>query len=198
MHPKLGFAFRAPEGFALENQTAALIGVGEAGSQALRLDSIDEPAGASLEQALASGWIEGVQTNSIETLKDTDLPTAVAVAKGDQWTFRLAAIRLGSRIFRLIFAAHTLSPPVDATFMASIRSFRRITPEEAAMARQEHIRVVAAQPGDDANSLAKRMAGVEQPYETFLVLNGLRTQQRRHPSGSATRSSDHDPCIASL
>ena len=40
MHPKLGFAFEAPEGFALENQRAALIGVGEAGAQALRLDSV--------------------------------------------------------------------------------------------------------------------------------------------------------------
>ena len=173
LHPKLGFAFRAPEGFVLENQTAALIGVGEAGTQALRLDSIDEQSNESLEQALASGWIEGVQTNSIETLKDTDLPTAIAVAKGDQWTFRLAAIRLGSRIFRLIFAAHTLSPPVDATFMAAIRSFHRITPEEGAMAREEHIHIVTAEPGDDPQALSKRMAGVEDPYDVFLVLNGL-------------------------
>jgi predicted Zn-dependent protease len=173
VHPKLGFAFRAPDGFALENQTAALIGVGEAGTQALRLDSIDEQDNESLEQALGSGWIEGVQTNSIETLKDTDLPTAVAVAKGDQWTFRLAAIRLGSRIFRLIFAAHTLSAPVDATFMASIRSFHRITPEEGAMAREEHIHIVTAQPGDDSAALAKGMSGVEDPYNVFLVLNGL-------------------------
>ena len=40
LHPKLGFAFQAPDGFALENQSAALIGVGEGGAQALRLDSI--------------------------------------------------------------------------------------------------------------------------------------------------------------
>ena len=40
IHPKLGFAFEAPEGFTLENQSAALIGVGEAGGEALRLDSI--------------------------------------------------------------------------------------------------------------------------------------------------------------
>jgi len=173
VHPKLGFAFKAPDGFALENQSAALIGVGEAGSQALRLDSIDAESSESLEQALASGWIEGVQTNSIETLKDTDLPTAVAVAKGDQWTFRLAAIRLGTRIYRLIFAAHTLSPPVDASFMTAIRSFHRITAEESALARQSYIHIVTASPGDDSASLARRVSGVADPYDVFLILNGL-------------------------
>ncbi len=173
LHPKLGFAFRAPDGFALENQSTALIGVGEAGTQALRLDSIDADGSESLEKALASGWIEGVQTGSVETLKDTELPTAVAVAKGDQWTFRLAAIRLGSRIYRLIFAAHTLSPPVDQSFLTAIRSFRRITAEETARARQEHIHIVTADPGEDSSSLAGRMVGVDQPEDTFLVLNGL-------------------------
>ena len=40
VHPKLGFGFVAPDGFVLENQSAALIGVGEGGAEALRLDSI--------------------------------------------------------------------------------------------------------------------------------------------------------------
>jgi predicted Zn-dependent protease len=173
VHPKLGFAFRAPEGFALENQTAALIGVGEGGTQALRLDSIDASGSQTLEEALASGWIEGVETNSIETLKDTELPTAVAVAKGDKWTFRLAAIRLNNGVYRLIFAAHTLSGPVDASFMTAIRSFHRITAEESGMARQAHIHIVTAAPGDDAASLARRMGPVDRPLETFLILNGL-------------------------
>ncbi len=110
LHPKLGFAFEAPEGFALENQSAALVGVGESGSQALRLDSIEATDATTLEAALASGWIEGVQTASIEPLKDTALPTAVAVAQGQQWSFRLAAVRLDGRIYRLIFAAHSLAP----------------------------------------------------------------------------------------
>ena len=154
IHPKLGFAFLAPDGFTLDNQSAALIGVGESGTQALRLDSIEAPSSQTLEQALASGWIDGVQTNSIETLKDVDLPTAVAIAKGEQWTFRLAAIRLGSRIYRLIFAAHSLSGATDARFMTAIRSFHRITNDENGLARQAHVRTVTAQPGDDSASLA--------------------------------------------
>jgi len=173
VHPKLGFGVRAPDGFALENQTAALIGVGEAGSQALRLDSIDSNGSESLEQALASGWIEGVQTDSIEVLKDTELPTAVAVAKGDQWSFRLAAIRHGGRIYRLIFAAHTLSGLVDERFLASIRSFHRITADENGLARQSRVHVVTAQPGEDSAALARRMTASDGGYDAFLILNGL-------------------------
>ncbi len=173
LHPKLGFAFEAPEGFALENQSAALIGVGENGAQALRLDSIDAPATTTLESALASGWIEGVQTNSIETLNDGDLPMAVAIAKGDQWSFRLGAVRLGGRIFRLIFAAHSLSPAVDARFLASIRSFHRIRQEESAEARALRVHIVAAQPGETADSFAQRMQVAARPLDQFLILNGL-------------------------
>lgn len=173
LHPKLGFAFEAPEGFALENQSAALIGVGEAGAQALRLDSIEAPDSTTLESALASGWIDGVQTNSIETLKDTDVPIALAIAQGEQWTFRLAAIRLNGRIYRLIFAAHSLTPAVDARFVAAARSFHRITPAEATEARPMHVQVVAANANDTTDSLAQRMSVTSRPLDQFLTLNGL-------------------------
>jgi predicted Zn-dependent protease len=173
LHPKLGFAFEAPEGFALENQSAALIGVGEAGSQALRLDSIEANDSTTLEAALASGWIDGVQTNSIQTIAGADPPMAVAVAQGKEWSFRLGAIRLGGRIYRLIFAAHGLAPAVDARFLASIRSFHRIKPEEAAEARPLHVQIVTAQPGETADALARRMAVNARPLDQFLVLNGL-------------------------
>ena len=173
LHPKLGFAFEAPEGFALENQSAALIGVGEAGAQALRLDSIEESESTSLESALASGWIDGVQTNSIETIKDADLPMATAVAQGHEWSFRLGAIRLDGRIFRLIFAAHSLTPAVDARFRASLHSFHRLKPEEAAQARPLRLQVVTAQPGETSQGFAQRMSVGGRPLDQFLVLNGL-------------------------
>ncbi|HYA74103.1 MAG TPA: M48 family metalloprotease [Roseiarcus sp.] len=173
LHPKLGFAFAAPEGFTLENQAAALIGVGEGGAQALRLDSIELSESTTLESALASGWIDGVKTGSIETISGGDLPMATAVAQGEQWSFRLGAVRLGGRVFRLIFAAHSLTPAVDARFLAAIRSFHRLKPEEAAEARELHLQIVAAQPDDAAETLARRMPFEERALAQFLVLNGF-------------------------
>ena len=120
IHPKLGFAFKAPDGFTLDNQSAALIGVGETGGEALRLDSIAIPELTPVTSAIGSDWIDGVKTTSIESKKIDGLEAATAVAQGDQWSFRLGAVRLNGRLYRLIFAAHDLSPAVDSRFMASL------------------------------------------------------------------------------
>jgi len=173
LHPKLGFAFEAPDGFTLENQSAALIGVGDGGAQALRLDSIALSPSTSLEDELASGWIDGVKTASIESLQSGDYPMAIAVAQGDQWSFRLGAVRVGDRVFRLIFAAHTLTPAIDARFRAAIRSFHRLRPDEAAEAQALRLRIVTAQDGDSTTSMARRMSPDERAVGQFLVLNGL-------------------------
>ncbi len=97
IHPKLGFAFQAPDGFTLDNQSAALIGVGETGGEALRLDSIAIPESTPVANAIGSDWIDGVKTTSIESRKIDGLEAATAVAQGDQWSFRLGAVRLNGR-----------------------------------------------------------------------------------------------------
>jgi predicted Zn-dependent protease len=173
VHPKLGFAFAAPEGFVLENQSLALIGVGEGGAQALRLDSVNVDQSTGLETTIASGWIDGLKTSSVETLKIDDLPAATAVAQGEQWSFRLGAVRLGPKVYRLIFAARELTPAVDARFRASINSFHRLSQQEAAAAHPQRIEIVEAGEGDTPETMAKRMAIADRPLEQFLMLNGL-------------------------
>jgi predicted Zn-dependent protease len=44
LHPRLGFAFVAPEGFSLENTPQLVLGVKDGGGQALRLDAVQVPA----------------------------------------------------------------------------------------------------------------------------------------------------------
>ncbi len=173
IHPKLGFAFSAPDGFVLDNQAAALIGVGDSGAQALRLDSVAIDPSTGLDAAIASGWIEGVKTSGVEKMTVNDLPAATAVAQGEQWSFRLGAVRLGDKVYRLIFAAHALTPSVDERFRASIASFHRLSPQEASSVHPARIEIVAAKAGDTADGIAARMAVSDRPLEHFLLLNGL-------------------------
>jgi predicted Zn-dependent protease len=173
IHPKLGFAFTAPEGFVLENQSAALIGVGDGGAEALRLDSVDIDSSTSLETAIASGWIDGVKTSNVEALTVDDMPAATAVAQGEQWSFRLGAIRLNGKVYRLIFAAHALTPSIDARFRASIASLHKLSSQEAGAVRPSRIEIVTAGAGDTAEAMAPRMAVSDRPLEHFLLLNGL-------------------------
>jgi predicted Zn-dependent protease len=173
VHPKLGFAFAAPEGFVLENQSAALIGVGDGGAEALRLDSVSADPSAGLDATIATGWIDGLKTVSVETLKVDDLPAATAVAQGAQWSFRLGAVRLGPKVYRLIFAARALTPTIDARFRASISSFHRLSAQEAAAAHPLRIQIVEAGEADTPETMARRMAVADRPLEQFLLLNGL-------------------------
>ena len=182
VHPKLGFAFAAPEGFVLENQSAALIGVGEGGAVALRLDSVAADDAAGPEGMIASGWIDGLKTGSVEKLTINDLPAATAMAQGEQWSFRLGAIRLGAKVYRLIFAARGLTPAVDARFIASIKSFHRLSPDEIAGARPLRVSVVAPTASDTLETLAQRMAIADRPLDHFMLLNGLEKGARLNPN----------------
>ena len=174
LHPKLGFAVTAPDGFSLENSRNALLGVTADGGAALRLDSVRLAATTPLESYVGSGWIEGLQAGSIEVVTVNGLPGAIAIAKGKDWTFRFAAVRLGTDVFRIIFATRNLTPDVDTSFRTSILSFHRLTKEESGTARPLHLELAVAGGADTAQSLAQRMGGSsDKPLELFLLLNGL-------------------------
>ena len=173
IHPKLGFAFEAPEGFTLENKPSALIGVGEAGGQALRLDSIPIADSTPIASAITSGWIDGLKTTQVETLQIGGLEAATATAQGEQWSFRLGAVRLNGRLYRLIFAAHALSPGVDERFLESLKSFHLVNARDLALAAARFIKIVAAGSVDTPETMAARMAFLPRALDQFLILNGL-------------------------
>ena len=173
VHPKLGFSFTAPANFVLENSAQAVLGVTEDGSEALRLDRVKVPVETSLQSYLASGWIDGLQPSTAEAITINGLPGVTATAKAETWTFRLAAIRVGGEVYRLTFAAKTLSDDIDRQFRDAIETFRRITPEEAKDVRSARIGIITAAPGDTADVLGNRMAVPDHPLETFRVLNGM-------------------------
>ena len=149
------------------------LGVASGGAEALRLDSVRVPASTSLETYLGSGWIDGLQAKSIEAIGVNGLPAATATAKGGEWTFRVAVVRLGTDVYRLIFATRNLTDAIDRRFRASIDTFRRLGSDESAEVKPLHIAVVKAGAGDTTETLAARMALTDRQLETFLLLNGL-------------------------
>jgi predicted Zn-dependent protease len=175
LHPKLGFTFAAPETFTLDNTAQAVIGVREGGTQAMRFDVVRVPAEQSLSDYLTSGWMEreGVDKASTEDLTINGFPAASATARGEQWQFRVYALRFGGDVYRFIFAARQKTTESDRNARETVNSFRRLTLEEIQAARPLRIKVLTVQPGDTVDSLSHRMAGVDRPAERFRVLNGL-------------------------
>ncbi len=173
IHPVLGFAFTAPEGTLLENSPQAVVGVVADRQAALRFDSLRTTA--TPEEVVGRGWIEGVSMGRVETLAVNGLPAATVTAAGQDWSYRIAAIRQGDLLHRFIFAARELTPEFDRMFMATLASFRAVTAEEAAMTRSHALRVVVARPGDTVETLA-RMMKTDRPTERFRALNGIEGQ----------------------
>jgi predicted Zn-dependent protease len=100
-------------------------------------------------------------------------PAATATAAGDQWQFRIYALRFGSDVYRFIFATRARTPESDRSFRETVNTFRRLTLAEIQAARPLRIKILTAQPGDTVESLALRMQGVDRPLERFRALNGF-------------------------
>ena len=173
LHPKLGFTFTAPDTFTLDNTAQAVIGVRDGGSQAMRFDVVRVPSEQSLGDYLNSGWMENVDKASTEDMTINGFPTASIAAHGDQWEFKVYALRVDSDVYRFIFATKQKTTESDRNARETVNSFRRLTLEEIQAARPLRIKVVTAQPGDTVESMAHRMANIDHPTERFRVLNGL-------------------------
>jgi len=181
LHPKLGFTFTAPDGFSLDNTAQAVLGLKDNGNQALRLDVVKVPAEQTLIEYLNSGWIENIEAGSVEELSINGFPAATATAKGEQWTFRLYAIRFGSEVYRFIFAAKTRTAETERTFREAVGTFRRLTLAEIQSAKPLRLKIVKVQQGDTVERLASRMALIDRQLDRFRVLNGLDANERLQP-----------------
>jgi predicted Zn-dependent protease len=181
LHPKLGFTFTAPDGFALENTAQAVLGVKHGGGEALRLDVVRVPAEQTLSEYLTSGWIENIDPASVAEVTVNGFPGATATAKGDQWDFKLYAIRFGSDVYRFIFAAKHSTPDTDRAFRESVGTFRRMSLAEIENAKPLRLEVVKVAPGDTVEKLAGKMAVSDRATERFRVLNGLDPSDRLKP-----------------
>ena len=204
LHPKLGFTFTAPDGFTLDNTAQAVsrrqgrrrrrrCGSTWCGCRpSRRCRTISTPAGSRTSTPRAS-----------RRSPSTACPAATATAKGDQWTFRLYAVRFGSDVYRFIFAAKHRTAAVDRTFRESVGTFRRMTVWPKARRRKPlRIKVVSVEPGDTVERLASRMAIGDRPVERFRVLNGLgpndRVQAGRpgEDRGRVSRGARRIACLA--
>ncbi|WP_454655061.1 M48 family metalloprotease [Bosea beijingensis] len=172
LNSALRIGFSAPDGFSLEAAQDMVIGVSANGTQALRFDSVTLKSGQTLESYVAAGWIEGVETTGIEKIEVAGQPAVRAHGRGTDWTFRLAAVQIGDRVYRFILAARGGSDP-ERQMRGIIDSFRVMTPAEAQSIRPMQIRLVAAEAGDTIASMAERMPEQDRPGELFQLLNGL-------------------------
>jgi hypothetical protein len=131
LHPKLGFTFTAPEGFALKNKTDTILGANGNRDEAFRFETVDVPAQQTLSEYLNSGWIKTLDPKSIKDLVVNGLPAATATAKDNQWAFRLYLVQFKGAVYLFTFSSKGLTRGIDRTFYDTVSSFHTMTLAEA-------------------------------------------------------------------
>ena len=164
--------FAVPQGYTLQNSKGAVVGVAGDG-EAVRFDSAEVPPSMGLEDYLKSGWIAGLEPETVKRQSFNGIEMASGVAVTAQWNFRVSVMRLDGRVYRFIFAAKTDSPRFAQGAAETLKSFRATTARDSAQIRRLVVRTVTAGAGDTADSLARRMAGLTRGTDLFYILNNL-------------------------
>ncbi len=172
LHPRLGVSFSVPEGFIIDNTSAAVTATGP-GDLAIRFDGVALNERTSLPDYIRSGWVAGLDPSSVRTLTINGKEAATARAAADGWKFDITVVRAGPQVYRLLTAAPLASTELDAVAQMVSGSFKFLSAQEKAALKPLRIRVVTVKPGQTIGSIAASMVGVDRKLELFRVINGL-------------------------
>jgi predicted Zn-dependent protease len=180
LHAKLGFGFEVPEGFLIDNTSKAVLAT-NADGVAMRFDGADVAAGSDLVGYLKSGWVNGLDEQSVRTVSIAGLPAAVASAAARGFTYRIAVIRFNDQAFRFLFATRGDVAALDQTFSSTVASFRSLSEPEKASLAPLRIRVVTVGAADTAETLSRHMVPMDRGVVLFRALNGLASNEEPRP-----------------
>lgn len=176
-HPEIGFTFEVPDSFKLANQSSAVIATDKSGAVIL-YDMASRKPGQNAASYLTQDWARGKNLRS-ENITINGMPAAAAsfegMVNGQPMTLQVIAIEWSSNRF----ARFTIGIPQGASqslitaLKSSSYSFRRMNNAEKQKYKPYTVRVVTAQGGDTASSMARTMPFDDLKEERFRVMNGL-------------------------
>ncbi|HEX8193208.1 MAG TPA: M48 family metalloprotease [Allosphingosinicella sp.] len=188
-HPVMRIGFEAPPGFTLTNSPQSIMIEGPDGARGefaggrMPAGGLEAHARAVLAQLFAGagsdvpaelGTAEETRINGVPALI---LPAVVRTREGAVM-LTVAAYGSGGAAYHFLLATPA-SAEARASIDPLIRSFRMLSPQEAASLRPRFLRTVPV-PAAGAAALARLMA-TEQPMEHLLMLNGVRDAAALRP-----------------
>jgi predicted Zn-dependent protease len=183
-HPVMRIRFEVPPEYQLFDTRKAIYAQGP-GNALIVFDA--EPQAAKIQNLTMAQYVsKATKVDAAEVIAERvnglEAATAVVTAKSrdGQVELRLGVVRVdASHVYRFRFITPVaLLTQLAAANQRTFRSFRRLTPVEAAALKPLRVRVVTVKPGDTMANLAKRMAFDKYALERFRVLNGLPSNAR--------------------
>ena len=172
LHGKLGIRFDVPTGFRIDNKAEAVLATGP-GDVAIRFDGVADSQRQSLVNYISSGWVTGLQSDTIRPITVNGLEAATARAAAEQWEFDVTVIRIENQIYRFLTAVPKGSPALVSASNILKSSFRKLTPAEVTSLKPLSVRVITARPGDTTATLAGRMMGTDRKLDLFRLINAM-------------------------
>ena len=185
-HPDMRIAFEVPPGFRLSNTNTAVLIEGPEGLQGEFSGGPMPPSGldAYVRMFLREAFGNSIAVRTVDTalvngVPAVVLPLEVRSADGPvEAVFAAYSGRDGSAYHFLLLAPPGAGIPEET--MDLLRSFRLLTPEQAAQLRPRVIDVLAVREGDSIASISALMAS-DRPVEHFRMLNQLSEGERLAP-----------------
>lgn len=174
IHPKLRFAFNAPQRFSITNSPRAVLIEGPEGTIA-QFDGASKQADLEIGQYLANVWARGVRLTSLERFTLNGMKAATATATIGKYNGRIVAIEYApDQVYRFLMGTlPQTGDRYDVALKSIVMSFRKITAAEARSVEPLRIRIATVRAGEMAADFGRRMAFSDYPTERFRVLNGL-------------------------
>lgn len=169
----LGISFDIPFGFQGGTKSEVLLAVSHDGVT-IRFDTIDNFNNMSLINYIKSGWVKGINLETIKSVKINDLDAITSKAFVDRWSFDVTIISYQRYILRLITAVPKDSNALEATTEVLRNSFHRMSSNEINKLKPLYVRILQVQPNDSIEKLAKKIQGTDRSIEFFKIINEIK------------------------
>jgi len=178
-HPVLRFRIDFPDQWEIANSPQQVVAEAPGGDALMILRGVEQPEGQNIQE-IASTSMEaaGFRGTQGEAVRISGLEAYLGVYEGQieglgVVTMRAAHIRHDGEVYLVA----GLVPPddfreADGTFLASIRSFRRLSAAEAEAIHPDRVDLYVVRTGDTWQSIAERSGGVVKPA-TLAIMNQL-------------------------
>jgi predicted Zn-dependent protease len=179
-HPDLRLKFTVPQGFALENSEQAVAARAQDGSLII-FDGGKVAAGTDPARYIQTDFAKQLQAQpqNIESFDVNGMRAASGLAQGQTESGAVivkmvAILYTQDQMYRFLCVAPANNfEGREPVFDQTVRSFQRLSAEEAGAIKPLRIRVLTAGASDTVQSLSARMAFEDLKEDRFRVLNGL-------------------------
>ena len=180
-HKDLDLYIAFPQGWNIQNQPSALIGISPDGTQAIQMRMESATPGINADAFLSSkfqGLRDGRKLTTSEDQGYAGVATLSDKQTGKQQNIRAAAIYRGAQAFLILGQGKTTLP--NESFFDVAQSVRRLKSDERELATGRKIELVKVKAGDTFARLAQRANLSEYSEAQLRLINDM------YPSGEPT------------